>query len=103
LDQLREQLPRLSPYFADFVDPREYGSDECEFLDAYHGGEVTYLRIVLGLSEMSDSPLKPYVRRNFIKRQIKEYENEIQITEGEIGSRFKNIRRIKFSPMCEGV
>jgi hypothetical protein len=41
LDQLREQLPRYSPYFADFVDPREYGSSECEFLDAYHGGEVT--------------------------------------------------------------
>ena len=100
LDQLREQLPRYSPYFADFVDPREYGSSECEFLDAYHGGEVTYLRIVLGLSEMPGSPLKPFVRRDVVQRLIKDYKNELQITEGEIGSQFKNAKRIRFSPMC---
>jgi hypothetical protein len=103
LDKLREQLPHYSPYFADFVDPREYGSGECEFIDAYHGGEVTYLRIVLGLFDMPGSPLQPYVRRDLIRRLIKDYENEILITEGRIGSQFKNVRRIKFSPMCEGI
>jgi hypothetical protein len=82
------------------VDPREYGSSECEFLDAYHGGEVTYLRIVLGLSEMPGSPLKPFVRRDVVQRLIKDYKNELQITEGEIGSQFKNAKRIRFSPMC---
>jgi len=100
LDRLREQLSHYSLYFADFVDPRDFGSSECEFLDAYHGGEVTYLRIVLGLSEMPGSPLKPFVRRDVVQRLIKKYENDIVITEGKIGSQFKNAKRTSFSPMC---
>ncbi len=100
LDELRQVLPRYSPHFADFVDPREYGSSECEFLDAHHGGEVTYLRIMLGLSDMPGSPLKSYVRRDLIGRLIEDYENNIFITEGRIGSQFKSAKRTRFSPMC---
>jgi hypothetical protein len=101
LDELRRVLPHYSPYFTDFVDPRQYGSSECEFLDPYHGGEVTYPRIVLGLSDVPGSPLKSYVRRDLIGRLTKDYEDDVFITEGKIGSQFKSAKRTRFSPMCK--
>lgn len=42
---------KLGGDVADFIDPASFdGSDNCEFLDGFHGGEVTYARMLLTLA-----------------------------------------------------
>jgi hypothetical protein len=48
--QVHERLAAAGYPFADFSDPASIGSDACEFVDGFHGGFVTYLRITRALA-----------------------------------------------------
>ncbi|MBO4301494.1 MAG: hypothetical protein J5861_07830 [Desulfovibrio sp.] len=51
LFRLREALQARGIEVADFTDPRRFASSDCEFFDGFHGGEVTYARL---LRDMAD-------------------------------------------------
>ncbi len=51
LFRLREALLARGIDVADFTNPLAFASNDCEFFDGFHGGEVTYARI---LRDMSD-------------------------------------------------
>ncbi len=52
IDKLRDRLKTDYPdVFFDFFDGRALGSGDCEFNDGFHGGEVTYLRILSAIHE----------------------------------------------------
>ena len=50
IDALRERLRASGQAFYDFHDPASLGTTECEFIDGYHGGEVTALRMVRAIA-----------------------------------------------------
>ncbi|MBR4742423.1 MAG: hypothetical protein IK079_05970 [Desulfovibrio sp.] len=54
----------------DATDPRRLGSSDCEFIDGFHGGEVTYLRL---LRQMSDQwpGLLVYLNMDKIQARIR--------------------------------
>ncbi len=67
---LRRRLPALARWHLDAHDPRTLGSDDCEFLDGSHGGEVVYLRILEALAALPASPVAGVVDRAAIHRDI---------------------------------
>ncbi|MBQ7739474.1 MAG: hypothetical protein IJT59_07465 [Desulfovibrionaceae bacterium] len=56
----------------DCSDPRKLGSSDCEFVDGFHGGEVTYLRILRHLADQWSS-LLAYVDLSAVNKAIREW------------------------------
>ncbi|MBF0625421.1 MAG: hypothetical protein HQL82_11525 [Magnetococcales bacterium] len=50
IDQARAVLAREIPELLDLLDGRRAGSNNCEFYDGTHGGEITYARIALKIA-----------------------------------------------------
>jgi hypothetical protein len=55
--EVRELLSNALPRFHDMHDPSRYGSSDCEFEDGVHGGEVTYLRMLLAIHDAGPTVL----------------------------------------------
>lgn len=51
LFHLREGLARLGIDAMDFSDPLPQGSGGCEFVDGFHGGEITYARVLKAMAD----------------------------------------------------
>ncbi|MEQ8708378.1 MAG: hypothetical protein RIC36_05260 [Rhodospirillales bacterium] len=51
LQDWRAAMQREIPDFQDFLDPARLSTPDCEFIDAWHGGDVTYARLVLALAQ----------------------------------------------------
>jgi hypothetical protein len=61
IDDLRRRAVTLGVPFFDFHDPGQLGSEDCEFIDGAHGGEVTYLRMLKVMANSPGTGLAPYV------------------------------------------
>lgn len=46
LFELASTLKKEGIHVMDFTDPKIINSEDCEFIDGFHGGDVTYLRIL---------------------------------------------------------
>ena len=73
LFRLREALLARGIDALDCTDARAFGSSDCEFVDGFHGGEVTYARILRLLAER-DLALAPYVDRRRIDAALAQWE-----------------------------
>ncbi len=91
LDAMRERqadYPHLFNLYAalmergidvmDFTDPRKFGSSDCEFVDGFHGGEVTYTRILRDLVDRYHS-LVAYVDVERVNRVLKEWKGHATV------------------------
>jgi hypothetical protein len=72
LDQMNERLPTLGHPVFNFHDPTALGSGECEFIDGFHGGRVTYLRMLQSVLRSGKTDLASYVDGAEIDRLIAE-------------------------------
>ena len=70
LDQMNERLAGIGHPVFDFHDPTALGSSECEFLDGFHGGRVTYLRMLQSIVRSGKTGLDGYVDAGEIDRLI---------------------------------
>ena len=50
--ELNRRLMTASTRHFDFTEGRLFGSGDCEFIDGFHGGEVTYARILMGIQKL---------------------------------------------------
>lgn len=62
----------------DFTDPRKFGSSDCEFVDGFHGGEVTYARILRDLVDRYHA-LVTYVDVERVNRVLKEWKGHATV------------------------
>jgi hypothetical protein len=46
ISELRRRLGEFGIPIADFHDPQSIPATDCEFVDGYHGGDVTYLKML---------------------------------------------------------
>lgn len=77
IDDMRLILNRdFQPSF-DFHDARQLGSGNCEFYDALHGGDVTYLRVIERLAENENAELAPMIRRDAVHNGIKQFHGRV--------------------------
>ena len=59
--------------FFDFGNPASVaGSTECEFVDGFHGGDVTYARMLSQIAA-ADPETRKYLRTGFVKQFIERY------------------------------
>lgn len=79
IDELRAKLSEVSKQCYDFYDPRSFGSSDCEFIDSEHGGEITYLRMILAISKDPASGLKPYLNLEKITKCIDQYRGKAMV------------------------
>ena len=70
LDQMNERLAGIGHPVFNFHDPTALGSSECEFLDGFHGGRVTYLRMLQAILHSGKTGLGSYVDAAEIDRLI---------------------------------
>jgi hypothetical protein len=70
LDQMNARLAGLDHPVFDFHDPTALGSGECEFIDGFHGGRVTYLRMLRAILRSGRTGLGAYVDPAEIDRLI---------------------------------
>src|SRR5262249_3950545 len=72
LDQMNERLATLGHPVFKFHDPTALDSGECEFIDGFHGGRVTYLRMLQAVLRSGKTGLASYVDGAEIDRLIAE-------------------------------
>ncbi|MBQ9405772.1 MAG: hypothetical protein IJU37_03415 [Desulfovibrio sp.] len=69
LFRLREALQSRGIDVVDFTDPRTLASNDCEFFDGFHGGEVTYARLLRRMADRWPG-LKTYVAMEALNEVI---------------------------------
>jgi hypothetical protein len=69
IDDLKRKLRRRGVSFYDYTDASVVGSGDCEFIDGFHGGEVTNARILSDIA-LRDSVLAAYVRQEYLQTVI---------------------------------
>ncbi len=70
LDEMNERLATIGHPVFNFHDPTTLDSSECEFLDGFHGGRVTYLRMLQAIVRSGKTSLGSYVDAGEIDRLI---------------------------------
>ncbi len=65
----------------DFTDSRLLKSNDCEFVDGFHGGEVIYLRILDAISNFDNSALAKSIDRDMISGLITANSGHARIAE----------------------
>ena len=88
LSELRALLAaRFRERFDDFLDLRRVAPDS-EFLDGMHGGEVTYMRLILAMARRPGSPLRGLVDEAGLAAQIDLWAGHARIPTDPINRRF---------------
>jgi hypothetical protein len=70
LEEMNARLAVIGHPVFDFHDPTGLGSGECEFIDGFHGGRVTYLRMLRAIARSGRTGLDGYVDLGEIERLI---------------------------------
>lgn len=80
LFHLREALVARGIDVMDFSDPQTFASGDCEFFDGFHGGEITYARL---LRDMADRwpALLPYVNMDALTGAIRQWSGYALVAE----------------------
>lgn len=86
LFHLKEALMARGIEVVDFTDPRTFGSGDCEFIDGFHGGEVTYARM---LRDMADRwpALLTYVNMEKINAVIRDWRGHALVFDERVTDR----------------
>jgi len=72
LEELNVRMAGIDHPVFDFHDPTALGSSECEFIDGFHGGRVTHLRMLQAIVRSGRTGLGDYVDIGEIDRLIAE-------------------------------
>lgn len=72
VNEVRRRLATLPALAFDFHDPHSIGTNDCEFIDGTHGGEVTYLRVLGAIAADPSSHLAAAVNRPMIQLLVAE-------------------------------
>jgi hypothetical protein len=81
LEQMNARLASIGHPVFNFHDPTALGSGECEFIDGFHGGRVTYLRMLQAVLRSGKTDLASYVDGAEIDRLIAENAGRAMLTE----------------------
>ena len=85
LFHLREALAAMDIDALDLSDPRLLASGDCEFVDGFHGGEVTYARILRALADHWPS-LLAVVRMPELNAIIRDWQGNAQVPDVRVTS-----------------
>ena len=64
--------------FWDYSDPMLINSNNNEFIDGFHAGELTHAKIILNMIE-NNSIIKDHINYNRLKNEVKNTKNQLII------------------------
>lgn len=86
IDDLRDKFKTLNVPVFDFTDARPLGATDCEFLDGYHAGPVTYARMLLQMTHQIDS-LAGHVRTSDVEDVVARFAGRVsEVADSELPS-----------------
>lgn len=77
----RSMITDLGVRVFDFTDSRTLKSSDCEFIDGFHGGEVTYLRILDAIARFDDSVIAQSIDHDMVSGLIAANSDHARILE----------------------
>ena len=102
LFELRNALLARGIDAMDFTDPRSFASNDCEFFDGFHGGEVTYARMLRDMADRWPMLLR-HVNMEKIQSTIREWRGHALVFDERVTSRpeidFMNFNCPKRNPV----
>lgn len=88
IDKFRTKIVSLGGF--DYYNPETLSSSDCEFIDGFHGGDITYEKILLAMAE-KNKYLKDYIDINNLKKSINKNQNRaLTIYESDKSMYFKS-------------
>ena len=85
IDDLKAKLKELGIYYYDFTNARLLGSDDCEFVDGFHGGDLTYAKILKYIYD-KDPSIREYINISYLERVISNYKGIAFIPDARVTS-----------------
>lgn len=85
LFKLSQELKDMGLDVLDFSDPRLFSSSDCEFIDGFHGGEVTYARILRYMADRWPK-LHPFVAMDKLNILIKTWQGNAMVPDIRINN-----------------
>ena len=73
IDEVRARMPGISAHHYDFHDGRAMHTSDCEFVDGFHGGDVTFGRLLDAIATDPSSGLSPYFAAEKVREAIKRF------------------------------
>jgi len=83
LNEIKKELFDKNIKFFDFTNPDIINSNNCEFLDGLHPGEITSARILLKLAQV-DSSFKDYIKYDNLDYLINKYKGHAFVPDIDI-------------------
>tara|TARA_R110002072_G_scaffold53841_4_gene141730 strand:+ start:4051 stop:5268 length:1218 start_codon:yes stop_codon:yes gene_type:complete len=87
LDEWRKRMTARHPRFLDYTSVAAISGRDCEFLDYYHGGEVTYMRIMADIGRRADTPLHSVIDTGRLDALIARWAGSLTVADNRIGDR----------------
>ena len=85
IDDLKAKLKELGIHYYDFTNARLLGSDDCEFIDGFHGGDLTYAKILKYIYDKEPS-IREYINISYLERVISNYNGIAFIPDARVTS-----------------
>ena len=82
---LAEALRARGLNVLDLSNPRSLGANDCEFIDGFHGGEITYLRVLRSLCDQW-SALLAYVQIDKVNAAIAAWKGHVLVHDERVSS-----------------
>ena len=78
IEKLRKYIRNLPVESYDFYDVSDMNISDCEFIDGFHCGDVTYQKILLRILEINpNSCIKDYLNVNLMKKCVKKFDGKV--------------------------
>ena len=85
ISDTKKHLQKNNINYHDYTDATIIDSNDCEFIDGFHGGEVTFLRILSDLAWKVRS-FDGFVEQRLLRESISKYKGKAFIPDDEISS-----------------
>jgi hypothetical protein len=85
IDDIKRRFNELKLFYLDYQDVTGIGSSNCEFLDGFHGGEVTNMRILIDIAKQLPE-LAAYLNINHLEEKIEENSGRAFVPDAEINA-----------------
>jgi hypothetical protein len=92
LTDWRERMKTRYPGFYDYTSVGSIAGQDCEFLDYYHGGEVTYMRILAEIGARGKAALRKVVNTGRLKTLILRRAGDLTVADNSIGTKLLGAR-----------
>ena len=85
VNEWRERMKKRYRIFFDYTSVAPISGQDCEFLDYYHGGEVTYMRILADIGARTNSALRDVIDTARLNSLILSRAGDLVVADNEIG------------------